>query len=115
MIVWITHVKVGHRQTPIKRKAQPCVGLFALWYLIRDLLEFMTTRAKGACCGVDSYRPHRCDVETKVGHRQTPINRKALLVRAFLFTVFGVVLELENPLCALKSGFAYSIPILGIW
>ena len=26
----------------------------------------------------------------KVGHRQTPINRKALLVRAFLFMVFGV-------------------------
>ena len=26
----------------------------------------------------------------KVGHRQTPINRKALLVRAFLFMVSGV-------------------------
>ena len=26
-----TYVKVGHRQTPLKQKAQPCVGLFALW------------------------------------------------------------------------------------
>jgi hypothetical protein len=28
MIVWITHVKVGHRQTPYNKKAQPKVGLF---------------------------------------------------------------------------------------
>ena len=76
MIVWITHVKVGHRQTPIKQKAQPCVGLFALWDLIYDLLEFTTTRRVTACCGVDSYRLHRCDVETKVGHRQTPYKAK---------------------------------------
>jgi hypothetical protein len=46
--VWITHAKVGHRQTPIKQKAQPCVGLFALWNLIGDLLEFMTRRAADA-------------------------------------------------------------------
>ena len=45
MIVWITHVKVGHRQTPIKQKAQPCVGLFALWNLICDLLEALKTNS----------------------------------------------------------------------
>ena len=68
MIVWITHAKVGHRQTPIKQKAQPCVGLSALWNLICDLLEVLTTRRAAACCGGDSYRLHRCDGGTKVGH-----------------------------------------------
>jgi hypothetical protein len=30
MIVWITHVKVGHRQTPYKQNAPPVmVGRFA--------------------------------------------------------------------------------------
>jgi len=38
--------KVGHRQTPIKQKAQPCVGLFALWNLICDLLEALTDAAQ---------------------------------------------------------------------
>ena len=34
MIVWITHVKVGHRQTPHKQNAPPeMVGRFAWWYL----------------------------------------------------------------------------------
>ena len=26
MIVWITHVKVGHRQTPYKQQSPPCEG-----------------------------------------------------------------------------------------
>ena len=28
MIVWITHVKVGHRQTPYKQKTRPRAGFF---------------------------------------------------------------------------------------
>src|SRR4030066_2298770 len=87
MIVWITHAKVGHRQTPIKQKAQPCVGLSALWDLICDLLEFTTTRAKGTCCGGDSYRLHRCDVETKVGHRQTPYQQQSPPREGFVVSI----------------------------
>ena len=64
-----TYVKVGHRQTPLNKKAQPCVGLFYLVQFNRmTYLNEVTTRATGACCGGDSYQLHRCDVGTKVGH-----------------------------------------------
>ena len=103
MIVWITHAKVGHRQTPIKQKAQPCVGLSALWDLICDLLEFTTTRAKGTCCGGDSYRLHRCDVETKVGHRQTPIKQKAQPCVG-LFALWDLICDLLEALTTRAQG-----------
>ena len=42
MIVWITHVKVGHRQTPYKQKPSgEHLGVFV--FDLCDLLEFMTT------------------------------------------------------------------------
>ena len=47
-----TYVKVGHRQTPYKAKSPSLVwGFFVLWNLVYDLLEALTTRAAGACCG----------------------------------------------------------------
>ena len=47
------YVKVGHRQTPckVKRPASK-VGRFALWGLILDLLEALTTHRIAVCCGV---------------------------------------------------------------
>ena len=70
MIVWITHVKVGHRQTPIKQKAQPCVGLFALWNLIYDLLEALKTNSLNELVSAETHIGI-IDVVAKVGHPST--------------------------------------------
>ena len=56
-----THVKVGHRQTPYKQQSPPREG-FLLVAFDLDLLEALTTRAAGACCGGESHQFHRCDV-----------------------------------------------------
>ncbi len=37
-----------------------------------------------------------CSSHVKVGHRQTPYKQIALLVRAFLFRVFGVDLLVQE-------------------
>ena len=44
MIVWITHAKVGHRQTPYKHQSPPCEG-FGVYGFRFDLLEFKKTNS----------------------------------------------------------------------
>ena len=69
------YVKVGHRQTPYKVKTPPGNPVRGFYFVGLNGLTYcneVTTRRVAACCGGDSYRLHRCDVETKVGHRQTP-------------------------------------------
>ena len=76
MIVCITHVKVGHRQTPYKVKdpAQKA-GSFALGF-DNDLLE----RSDNAPHSGSLRRTLICAasyVGTKVGHRQTPYKQQS--------------------------------------
>ncbi len=51
MIVWITHVKVGHRQTPHLIRPTLTGGAFRFGRRARDLLERVTTRVAGCGAG----------------------------------------------------------------
>ena len=76
-----TYVKVGHRQTPCKAKCPTLQGgAFCFVGLIVTYCNEVTTRATGACCGGDSYRFHRCDVETKAGHPFAKLRADAVAV-----------------------------------
>jgi hypothetical protein len=44
MIVWITHAKVGHRQTPYKQQTRPRAG-FVVYGFRFDLLKFLKTNS----------------------------------------------------------------------
>ena len=82
------HVKVGHRQTPIKPKAQPRVGLLDLWNLIYDLLERSDNTPRSGLlrwtltCAA-SY------VGAKVGHRQTPYKQQSPPREGFVVLCFS--------------------------
>jgi hypothetical protein len=57
----------------------------------------VTTRAIGACCGVDSHQSLRCDVGAKVGHRQTPYKAKPPSGNGRGFLLFNV--RISQPTC----------------
>ena len=45
MIVWITHAKVGHRQTPYTQQTRPRAGFAVCGVKRVDLLEFTKTNS----------------------------------------------------------------------
>ena len=70
--------KVGHRQTPLNKKAQPCVGLF---YLVQcswmACLNEVTRRSQSELLAAKANIRLRMlstngAAKAKVGHRQTP-------------------------------------------